>query len=566
MRHRSDHDDAADDASSAPTLYRCAPMRLRIFALAALLLTMLSVLAAPAAQASPDQVSVMMDDDQLLYRNDLVRGRTLVQMRSLGVDVVRATVLWKSVGEGAALTNKEINRLKGDKARDRARAQRRRFKPKDPRTYPTRNWDRYDNLVKDAAKFGMRVYFTITGPGPSYAHRKAPPSQRANAGTYKPIPTRFRDFVEAVARRYNGRTRDENGVKRALPRVALWSIWNEPNQPGWLTPQFEKRDGQVVPAAPALYRKLYHAGVQGLERAGHSLTADGIFIGETAPLGSDKQGPRNGMRPVPFLRELLCLKPDGTTYAGPDATRRDCDDFVRNGPLKATAFAHHPYTKKAAPTKAPANPDEITIGNIGALGPLLDTLSAQSGGKLPAALPVLLTEFGYESNPPDPRNGIPYARQAQFNQLAEFLAFNDPRVQATTHFLLRDVAPLKRYPRGSRLYWFTYQSGLVTNAGRSKPAVFAYALPFVVFPSGAGTTGFWGQLRFRPNGAQDVAVVMWRPTRKAQWQQVGEPVATSPRGYFTGTVPTPGVGGEYRAVYVNPENGKITHSSLATTL
>ncbi len=538
-------------------------MRLRTIALATLMLVMLSV---PAAHASPDQVSVMMDDDQLLYRSDNIRGRTLVQMRSLGVDVVRATVLWKTVAEGASLTNKEISRLKGDKLKQRARKQRARFKAKDPRTYPTRNWDRYDNLVKDAAKFGLRVYFTITGPGPSYAHRKAPPSQRSNAGTYKPFPTRFRDFVQAVGRRYSGNSRDENGVKRRLPRVSLWSIWNEPNQPGWLTPQYEKRDGQVVPAAPALYRKLYQAGVQGLQRSGHNLTADGIFIGETASLGSDQQGARNGMRPAPFLRELLCLKADGSSYAGPDAARRDCDDFAKSGPLKATAFAHHPYTKKVAPTKAPANPDEITIANVGTLGPLLDTLSAQSGGKIPSGMPIVLTEFGYESNPPDPRNGISYARQAQFNQLAEFLAYNEPRVQATTHFLLRDVAPLKRYPKGSRLYWFTYQSGLVTNAGRSKPAVFAYALPLVVFPAGEGIVGFWGQLRFRPNGAQDIAVLMWRPNAKTRWTQIGEPAPTSPRGYFNGTVPLPGVGGEYRAVYVNPGNGKITHSSLPTTL
>jgi hypothetical protein len=532
-------------------------------ALAALLLMTLSV---PTAQASPDQVSVMMDDDQLLYRGDKVRGRTLVQMRALGVDVVRATILWKTAAEGASLTNKEISRLKGAKAKARARAQRARFKPKDPRTYPTRNWDRYDNLVKDAEKFGMRVYFTISGPGPSYAHRTAPPSQRSNAGTYKPIPARFRDLVEAVGQRYSGRTRDENALKRALPRVSQWSIWNEPNQPGWLTPQYERRDGQVVPAAPALYRKLYHAAVQGLERSGHTVTADGIFIGETAPLGSDKQGPRNGMRPVPFLRELLCLKPDGTSYAGPDATRRDCDDFAKGGPLKATAYAHHSYTKKIAPTKVPASPDEVTIANIGTLGPLLDTMSAQSGGKIPAAMPILLTEFGYESSPPDPRNGIPYARQAQFNQLAEFLAYNEPRVQATTHFLLRDVAPLRRYPKGSRLYWFTYQTGLVTNAGRSKPAVYAYALPLVVFPAGPGNTGFWGQLRFRPNGAQDIAVLMWRPNPTAPWAQVGEPSPTSPRGFFSGTVAAPGRGGEYRAVYVNPENGKITHTSLPARL
>jgi hypothetical protein len=530
-------------------------MSLRRLALATLLLTSIC---APAAHAAQDQASIMMDDDQLLYRNNVTQSRTLVTMRSLGADAVRATVLWRTVAEGADLSNAEIARLRTDALRKKARAQRKRFKATDPRTYPTRNWDRYDNLVKLATQLGMRVYFTITGPGPRYGHLKAPPSQRANAGTFKPIPGEFQSFVQAVGRRYSGSYRDENGIRRRLPRVSLWSIWNEPNQPGWLSPQWERG----VPASPALYRELFYAGRRGLDRSGHA--NDAILLGETAPLGSDQHGPRNGIRPIPFIRELVCVKPDGTQFTGPDATARHCDDFAKNGPLKAVGFAHHPYTKKIAPSVAPRSPDEVTMGNIGTLGPILDALSSQSGGNLPAALPIFLTEFGYESNPPDPRNGIPYMRQAQFNQLADFLAYNDPRVMATTQFLLRDVGPLTQYARGSRLYWFTYQSGLYTVRGRAKPAAFSYALPFVTFPAGDGVTGFWGQLRFRPNGAQDVAVVMWRPDPKSPWQQVGEPVATSFRGFFSGSVPTPGPAGQYRAVYVDPNTAKITHSSLPT--
>jgi hypothetical protein len=528
-------------------------MSLRRLALATLLLMSIC---APAAHAAQDQASIMMDDDQLLYRSNVTQSRTLVTMRSLGADAIRATVLWRTVAEGADLSNREIARLKTDKLRNRARKQRARFKARDPRTYPTRNWDRYDNLVKLATQLGMRVYFTITGPGPRYGHRTAPPSQRANAGTYKPIPSAFQSFVEAVGRRYSGSYRDENGIRRRLPRVSLWSIWNEPNQPGWLSPQWE----HGTPASPALYRELFFAGTQGLARSGHG--SDAVLLGETAPLGSDQHGPRNGIRPVPFLRELVCVKPDGTPFEGADATARHCEDFAKNGPLKAVGFAHHPYTKKGAPSVAPKTPDEITMGNIGSLGAILDGLSAQSGGKLPSALPIFLTEFGYESNPPDPRNGIPYMRQAQFNQLADFLAFNDPRVMATTQFLLRDVGPLTQYAKGSRLYWFTYQSGLYTVRGRAKPAAFSYALPFVTYPAGAGTTSFWGQLRFRPNGAQDVAVVMWRPNPKAAWQQVGDAITTSFRGFFTGTIADPAPGGQYRAVYVDPNTSKITHSSL----
>jgi len=554
-------DETATTTRSGATLYRSAPMSLRRLALATLLL---ASICAPAAQAATDQASIMIDDDQLLYRNGVTQTRTLVTMRSLGADAVKATVLWRVVAEGADLSDAEIARLKTDKLRKKALAQRKRFKPADPRTYPTRNWDRYDNLVKEAGKIGMRVYFSVTGPGPAYGHRKAPPSQRANAGTFKPIPTRFRSFVQAVGTRYSGTYRDENGIRGALPRVSLWSIWNEPNQPGWLSPQWENG----VPASPALYRELYQAGYEGLTLSGHG--SDAILLGETSPLGSDQKGPRNGIRPVPFLRELACVKPDGTPYAGPDAAARRCDDFAKKGPLKATGYAHHPYTKKGAPTVAPKNPDEITLGNIGTLGPLLDQISAQSGGNLPAALPIFLTEFGYESNPPDPRNGIPYLRQAQFNELAEFLAFNDPRVLATTQFLVRDVGPLTQYPKGSRLYWFTYQSGLYTVKGRAKPAAFAYTFPFLTFAGGEGVTGFWGQLKFRPNGSPDNAYVYWHPaTNKAlcgtgDWVQQGGPVPTTFRGYFSGVVPTPGPGGEYCAGYFDDATQTFTHVSLST--
>ncbi|MEA2151076.1 MAG: hypothetical protein QOD69_2906 [Solirubrobacteraceae bacterium] len=555
-----DHETATTTRRGA-TLYRSAPMNLRRLALATLLF---ASICAPAAHAAPDQASIMMDDDQLLYRNGVTQTRTLVTMRSLGADAVKATVLWRVAAEGADLSDAEIDHLKGAKARDKARKQRKRFKANDPRTYPTRNWDRYDNLVKEAASLGMRVYFTVTGPGPRYGHRVAPPSQRANAGTYKPIPSRFRSFVEAVGKRYSGAYRDENGVRQKLPRVALWSIWNEPNQPGWLSPQWEGG----VPASPALYRELYQAGYEGLTRSGHG--GDAILLGETSPLGSDSKGPRNGIKPVPFLRELVCVKPDGTPYTGADATARRCDDFAKKGPLQAVGYAHHPYTKKGAPSVAPKSPDEITMGNIGSLGPLLDTISAQSGGMIPAALPIFLTEFGYESNPPDTRNGIPLLRQAQFNELAEFLAYNDPRVFATTQFLVRDVGPLTKYPKGSRLYWFTYQSGLYSVGGRAKPAAFAYTLPFVVFPAGEGVTGFWGQFKFRPNGSPDNAYVYWQPAANkdlcgtGSWVQLGGPVPTSFRGYFTGSVPTPGPEGQYCAAYYDDATQKFTHVSLST--
>ena len=63
-------------------------------------------------------------------------------------------------------------------------------------------------------------------------------------------------FVEAVGKRYSGRYRDEDTGHSRLPRVSFWSLWNEPNQGGWLTPQFV--GGK--PYSPRLFRSLYIAG------------------------------------------------------------------------------------------------------------------------------------------------------------------------------------------------------------------------------------------------------------------------------------------------------------------
>src|SRR4051812_37529953 len=138
----------------------------------------LSALIAPAAtQASPTQMSIMMDDDLLVYRDDSTAARALTQMKSLGVDTVRVTVLWKTVAENTRFSNAELAKLKGKKnkrLREAALRQNRRFKATNPSTYPIRNWDRYDNLLKSAADRGIRVYFNVTGPGPTWAHGKPP--------------------------------------------------------------------------------------------------------------------------------------------------------------------------------------------------------------------------------------------------------------------------------------------------------------------------------------------------------------------------------------------------------
>ena len=530
-----------------------------------------ALLAPSAAQASPTQMSIMMDDDLLVYRDDSTAAKTLTQMKSLGVDTVRVTVLWKTVAEFARFTKGDLAKLKGDKnrrAREVARRQNKRFRPANPGSYPIRNWDRYDNLVRAASDRGIRVYFNVTGPGPHWAHAKKPTGSKALQSSFKPRTREFKLFVTAVGKRFSGSYRDENGSRSALPRVNMWSLWNEPNQGGWLSPQWEKRDGQTVPASPALFRKLHQAGYQGLVAAGHRVDNSIILLAETAPLGLDDKTGKSPMRPKQFLREVFCIQPDGTPYSGAAAKARDCGDLAK-GPLQANGYAHHPYTKNVAPTQRDPHPDAVTMANISELGALLDEMAAKTNAVSPG-LQLFMTEYGFETNPPDPFSGVAPALQAKYNTLGEYIAWANPRIASQAQFLLADVAPVRGRQANSKGYWFTYQSGLFYQRGQPKPAAYAYSFPFVATPlgvdqvSGAPAFNLWGQMRFIANGAAEAAQIQWHPKDgSAGWLNVGDPVAIDHFGYFNTTRVAPAaVPGDWRAAWIRPD-GSIGSTSIS---
>lgn len=497
--------------------------RLILLLLAAL--TAGTVATAPA-QAGPAMFSVMMDDDQLLYRGDNVRDASLRRMKNLGVDYVRVTVLWEVVAENARF--------------DRRGRKRARFRADDPSTYPKGNWDRYDRLVQAGRTLGVGVYFNVTGPGPSWAHRKPPRAQRKYARFWKPKAREYFKFVKAVGRRYDGTYRDENDGAKTLPRVSFWSIWNEPNQNGWLLPQWEKGK----PASPKLYRELWYYGRAALDATGHA--NDIVLAGETAPLGSRRKNVRSPMHPKRFIRELFCV---GSSKAG-------CELHEKIGQWRYTAWAHHPYTKELAPTKRDSNRDSISMANISDLWTLLDQIADRTGRtRKPTA--IASTEFGYETEPPDPFSGISPALQAEYINLGDYLAWKDPRMVTQTQFLLRDVDGVKRFKTTSKKHWFTYQSGLYTAKGAPKPAANAYVLPFVVTGTGVDSVGqngvtFWGWLRFLPAGTKTEVVLQFKPQGAADFSTIGDPVKVEDTfGFWTAhrAVPAPGT---WRAVWINP--------------
>jgi len=423
-----------------------------------------------------------------------------------------------------------------------------RWRPVRARRGARTNWDKYDDLVRGAAKYGLLVYFDVTPPGPrwSQATAKDPANQRA----WMPNMKEFGRFFQAVARRYDGTYRDENNGKAVLPRVSWWGIGNEPNQGGWLMPQARKIGGKIIPTSPAIYRDMLVAGADALIRTGHGF--DTINMAETAPLGVAPQSERRPLRPALFLRELFCLDQRLRPYRGNAAKVRNCGTVKALsilGRLPRLVYAHHPYTKRLSPLTRDKSRDSITVANLQVLPDLLDKIARRTG-LIPESLPIVLTEFGYETNPPDPFNGIPPATQAEWDNLGDYAAYRADRVFANTQFLLEDVLPRKEFPRDSKAYWFTYQSGLFTAQGKGKPSAIAYMMPFVAKRSG-GSWLFWGQVRFTPNGANQTVYLQKR--QGADWQTVGGPIEVSNSSGFYEATLSAQQGQTWRAAWVSPD-------------
>jgi hypothetical protein len=451
-------------------------LRTAVLALAA------AALLAPAAHASPRQVMTFEAPGELLRDSD--REATLDEIQGFGVSRVRALVYWRDFT--ARPTSKKQPT----------------FDTADPDAYPAGTWDLLDRLVDSLERRKMSVQLTLTGPVPRWATKK-------RKGRVKdPIPKRFGRWARAVATRYGD-------------RVDLWSIWNEPNHPEFLGPQY--KNGR--PHTPRLYRKLYVEG----ERAIHGVrggSRDKVLFGETAPIGNEKV-----VSPLAFLRRALCLDADYDKSRG-------CKK------LRVDGYAHHAYTRRSGPFFVSDDEDEVSIGSLRRLTTALDR--AADAGAIASNRGIYLTEFGIQSKP-DP-NAVSLKRQAEYTAISEKIAYANPRVKAFSQYLLYDDQPRRGVPRVQRYAGF--ETGLRTSKRRKKPAYDAFILPLVATRYGSRDV-LWG--RVRPATATTQVVIEHR-VGKGRWKRLR-------------TVQTAGVYGfgtahrskhRYRARWTRPDGVTIT--------
>jgi hypothetical protein len=478
--------------------------------------------------------SIFQDDQLLLYQPPTPAGgaevqRTLETLKGLGVDRVRLTVVWYYLAPQAESTAPPAG-----------------FHAADPAAYPAAAWAPYDRVVRLAQADGIGVLFTVTAPGPLWANAPGAPDSKT-ASHYQPSAAAFGEFVEALGRRYSGAFVPAGGSGGPLPRVSDWSVWNEPNQPGWLAPQWSSTGKAAQPVSPRLYRGLADAAYEGLLRSGHGPVHDTILIGELAPEGSATAGPAQPMKPMPFLRALYCVDTSYRPLQGPAAAALGCPGggsaaaFAAEHPglFRITGFAHHPYSLLTAPDVPLADPDIVPLSELGRLEHGLDRIFSAYG--VSRRLPLYLTEYGYITNPPNACRGVPPATQSLYLDEAEYMAWRDPRVRALGQFELQDQS----HPPGSCRNWITFQSGLEYLGGAPKPSLAAYRLP-VYLPqtsvSSGGSLAVWGMLRAAPAMTRSqTAEVQWRPPGGA-YRRLETVRTSNPSGILEVSVTPPGTG------------------------
>lgn len=416
----------------------------------------------PAPAPAPEVVTVVQDDAELLHRTPERIGATLDDLAALGVDWVRITAQWNAIQPAA------------DVAPD---------------------WAALDQAVRMVGERGMEVSLDIAFGPPEWAD----------------VETDFAAYAEAVARRY--------------PQAVAFTVWNEPNHPVFLDPQWQRSGGGGwAPAAPHLYRGMLEAAVPRIRAAAPEAL---VLIGATSSLGNET-GTRvdDRMSPLTFVRELACVDAELEPLARPE-----CRGFE---PLPGDGFSHHPYSGELAPWASDAaDPGSVRLADLGRLRDLLDRLHAD--GRLEEDLPLYLTEYGYQTNPPDPTWDVTPAEQARWLAEAEEIARAEPSVRSVAHFLYRDLGRRD----GTRNPWGDFQTGLLYESGEPKPARDALALPLVAQRAGADRVRFWGLVR-PGEGPVDARVEVstpegWEPVLEARTDAAGvfeRTVAVDPSATF----------------------------------
>jgi hypothetical protein len=388
--------------------------------------------------------------------------RAFDRARNAGASVVRLHVNWRLIAPAT--------RPQGFRADDPAE--------------PAYRWESLDRSVRMARERGLEPLLTVY-MAPDWASQSGP----RPAGTIRPDPAQLRLFTLAAVRRYAGNF-------QGLPRVRYWMVWNEPNIWLYLNPQFE--NGR--PFSPGLYRRMVNRAAQAIRTVPGNI----VVAGGTAPF-RDNSITRTNWGPLGFMRELLCVSPQG---------RKTC-----NQRIAFDVWSHHPYTS-GGPQRKAVLPDDVSLGDLPVMKRLLDAAVRNRTVVSRAPVRFWITEFSWDTNPPDPQ-GVPLRLHARWTSEALFRSWQSG-VSLFTWLTIRD----NPYP-GDPIQAGLYFRGPTFAQDRPKPALTAFRFPFVAFPQHAQKHVFvWGRT---PAGRP--ARVLVEQQFRGGWKRLGV-VQTNRHGIF----------------------------------
>jgi hypothetical protein len=281
------------------------------------------------------------------------------------------------------------------------------------------------------------------------------------------------------------------------PWVRKWVIWNEPNQVRWLRPTSASL--YVVRLLNPAYKAI-HDVIKGSQVAG----------GGTAPRGAT-----GGVSPVAWLQGMYAAH------------------------ARLDAYAHNPYPlDPKSETPLSGGCDHCTTITMATLNRLVSLVAHD----FPRAR-IWLTEYGYQTNPPDRVLGVSPTLQARYASEGAYVAYRTPRVDMLIHFLYRDEPTLSRF-----------QSGLITIRNVDKPSLDAFELPLAETGRTGTRTSLWGQLRAPAAGT---TATLERLTGST-WKRFAT-VSGGSAGFFryAGSLP--------RGAVVRVHAGKLVGAPLAIT-